>query len=79
MKALLRWSALGFAIFSVMYWEAILMGRQAAKDLALSAYDAPLSRLAEWIWFSVPAIIFAMVSVLFCHWLARRVARYRKP
>jgi hypothetical protein len=78
-KRLVRIAAIGFTLFSVLYWDS-------ASGLISLAHDYPDalglprgSYLAVWLVYALPTILYGVIAVLFFHWFAKRVARMAIP
>lgn len=70
MSRFIRFSAIGFTLFSMMFWlaaQVIMDTRQFLNDYK------PLSGMQTWLTGSLPPIIYALISFLFFHWFARKV------
>ena len=74
MKLRVRRPAIIFALLSAIYWALV-------SDVGRSLYGVNLTDGAlqpiyeDWLVNGLPAVIYAVACLLFCHWLARRVAR----
>jgi hypothetical protein len=75
MKVGVRRPAIIFAVLSAIFWVVV-------SDLAVSiggvdrdVYHRPPSHVETWLVSGLPAIVYAVACVFFCHWLARRVVR----
>jgi hypothetical protein len=69
-----RWSV-GFALFSAIYWFAATGISLAVDDVSAMASHKPPSLWMVWLLQCVPAILYAVICVLFCHVFARRLIR----
>jgi len=73
-KLRVRRPATIFALLSAIYWALVSDLGRSLRGVNLT--DGALQPLYEdWLVNGLPAIIYAVVCLLFCHWLARRVAR----
>ncbi|MCP3729031.1 hypothetical protein M9978_01180 [Sphingomonas sp. MG17] len=68
----IRRPAILFAILSAIYWQLVagfigLINPLAGKDVA-PFWMVALANI-------VPPTLYAVVTLIFCHWLARRVQR----
>ena len=68
----IRRLAILFAIASTMHWQAIAWFVGLINPLA-GAYVAPYSTVA--LAKIGSAVSYAVATLFFCHWLARRVAK----
>ena len=74
MRVRIRRPAMAFAVLSALYWALISDLWRSLRGVNLT--DGSLQPIYEdWLLNGLPAIIYAVVCLLFCHWLARRVAR----
>ena len=69
-----RWSV-GFALFSAIYWFVAMEFSLAVRDVSAMEHHVPPSIWTGWWLQSVPAILYAVICVLFCHVFARRLIR----
>ncbi|HTN14490.1 MAG TPA: hypothetical protein VL094_06760 [Sphingomonadaceae bacterium] len=68
MNRLIRWASLGFATFSAFFWAAVgIVDQTVGQSLGGAAQS--------WLTTTLPAIVFGVICVLFCHWFARRILR----
>ncbi|MCB5426063.1 hypothetical protein H0274_12405 [Altererythrobacter sp. CC-YST694] len=68
MNRLIRWASLGFATFSTVFWAIVdIIDQIVGQGLGGAAQS--------WLTTTLPAILFGMICVLFCHWFARRILR----
>ena len=72
MKQFVRFSALGLAVTSALYWQLVLMLRDVVPVVQLAAYNAKPGLLQSWLMTGLPSIIYGLLCVLFCHWFARK-------
>ena len=72
MKVRIRRAAILFAVFSAIYWVLV-------SDLVGVA--SPLGGFGKQPYWAValasmlPAIVYAIITLYFCHWFARRIIR----
>ena len=73
MKLNIRRPAILFSLLSAFYWLTF----QSFGQLVFSSRTASQrpDMWVVWLLTSLPAILYAIICLLFCHWLARRVAR----
>jgi ABC-type uncharacterized transport system fused permease/ATPase subunit len=74
-KGLIRVAAIVFAVVSVVFWQlatsiAVDNGVIVTVRTATSA-----GYFAQYISYTVPALLYAILCTLFCHWFARRVVK----
>ncbi|MBI0474266.1 hypothetical protein D9601_02660 [Sphingomonas sp. MA1305] len=70
-----RRPAIVFAIGSAIYWQII------ADFLSQVNFVAGVSDVPYWeaaLLNVVPALVYAVIALWFCHWLARRVLKQAK-
>ena len=72
MKPRVRRPAILFALFSAIYGMMVQGIWQVAFLGLAPSHPQPFP---IWLVTSLPAIVYAVICLLFCHWLARRVAR----
>ena len=74
MKLRVRRPAIIFALLSALYWALVsdLSSSLHAMDVASRSHVPPYE---DWLINGLPALIYAVACLFFCHWLARRVAR----
>ena len=68
----IRRPSIFFALGSAIYWEIVADFIHATNSVA-GHYVAPFWLVA--LVNIVPATLYAVVTLFFCHWLARRVVR----
>ncbi|MEO7691366.1 MAG: hypothetical protein ABIS51_18935 [Sphingomonas sp.] len=74
MKLHIRRPAIAFALLSAIFWA--LSSDLGSSVRAMYAADRTHMPVYEdWLFNGLPAIVYAVACLLFCHWLARRVAR----
>jgi H+/Cl- antiporter ClcA len=81
-KRFVRLAAIGFALFSVFFWDLVLNIAELAHDFPEAIGFSRKSYLTDWLIYALPAILYGVLTVLYFHWFAKRVARYvalRKP
>ena len=69
-----RWS-IGFALFSAIFWFAVMEVSDVVRGVSTMAYQKPPSMWTSWLIEGVPATLYAAVCVLFCHRFASRLLR----
>ena len=74
MKRFVRFSGLGFAVASVLFWHSVIVLRDVVPAVQQTAYDSEPGLLQDWLMTGLPSIIYGLLCVLFCHWFARRIA-----
>ena len=74
MKVRVRRPAIIFALLSAIYW-ALFSDLNSSLHAMHAASSSPMPLYEDWLINGLPAIIYAVACLLFCHWLARRVAR----
>jgi hypothetical protein len=74
MKIHIRRPAIAFALLSAIYWALVSDLGRSLRGVHLTG-GALQPIYEDWFVNGLPAIIYAVVCLLFCHWLARRVAR----
>ena len=74
MKLRIRRPAIAFALLSAFYW-AIFSDLGSSVRATYTASRSHMPLYEDWLLNGLPAIVYAVVCLLFCHWLARRVAR----
>lgn len=70
MRRFIRFSSIGFALFSVMFWIVATGTIQVAKMLQ-PAGGPTMSHIAQ----AAPAVLYGVIFVWFCHWFARGVVK----
>lgn len=79
MKNRVRVPALIFALLSTVYWAGV----QGFWMILTTAYGLrffeELPYYATWLVTAGPMALYALVTVLFCHWFANRVTRGVAP
>ena len=74
MKRFVRFSGLGLAVFSALYWQLVIMLRDVVPTIQQAAYNSEPRLLQGWFMTGLPSIIYGFFCVLFCHWFARKIA-----
>ena len=74
MKRFVRYIGLGFAVFSVLYWQLVIVLRDIVPAVQQAAYNSKPGLLQNWLGIGLPSIIYGSIWVLFCHWFARKIA-----
>ena len=74
MKARVRRPAILFALLSATYWLMVQSFWHFAME-SPTVYHRPPAASVIWLFNGLPAIIYAVICLVFCHWLARRVVR----
>lgn len=69
-----RRPAIVFALLSALYW-ALFSDLSSSLHAMNAASGSHVPLYEDWLINGLPAIIYAVACLLFCHWLARRVAR----
>ena len=78
MKRFIRFSALGLAVASALYWQLVLMLHDVVPAVQQAAYNSEPGLLQSWLMTGLPSIIYGLLCVLFCHWFARKIANRLK-
>jgi hypothetical protein len=78
-RRFVRIAAIAFALFSVLFWDLALSVANIARDEPTALGLRSGSYLTTWLVFAVPAILYGVLSVLYFHWFAKRVARLVAP
>lgn len=70
MRRFVRYSSVGFALVSVLFWIIVTEAIQAAEMLQLAG-ALTVSHFTQ----AAPAVIYGVTCVWFCHWFARGVVK----
>jgi hypothetical protein len=72
MARFVRFASLGFALFSVLFWLVVWTFVELIELLNERLTEATLvDRIAQ----AAPAMIYGLITVLFCQWFARGVLK----
>ncbi|MEL6878623.1 MAG: hypothetical protein AAGL68_11070 [Pseudomonadota bacterium] len=72
MARFVRIASVGFAIFSVFFWSGVWMFVELVELLNERLTEATIwDRVAQ----AAPALIYGVITVLFCQWFARGVIK----
>jgi hypothetical protein len=78
-KRLVRVAAIGFALFSVLFWDFAFSLIDVSRDYPEALGLRRGAYLTTWLVYALPAILYGVLSVLYFHWFARRVLRAAVP
>ena len=76
MKNVVRLPALIFAALSALYWSGVQAFWMLSSTAYANAYAQKPPLAIDLTVTATPTAIYMLVCVLFCHWLALRVARH---
>ncbi|MDB5703104.1 MAG: hypothetical protein JWN66_220 [Sphingomonas bacterium] len=74
MRVNIRRPAIVLSLLSAFYWLTFQSFGQFVFSSQTASHQHP-DMWVVWLLTGLPAIVYAIACLLFCHWLARRVAR----
>jgi hypothetical protein len=81
-RRFVRFAAIGFTLFSILFWDFAFSLIDLSRDYPEALGLQRGTYLTTWLVYALPAILYGVLSVLYFHWFAKRVLRAavsRKP
>jgi ABC-type antimicrobial peptide transport system permease subunit len=79
MRRFVRFAAIGFTLFSVLFWDLAFSIADIVRDDPRALGLRSGSSVTTWLVFALPAILYGVLSVLYFHWFAKRLVRKATP
>ena len=74
MSKRLRIAVILFALASPIFWTAVVQITVAVREVYHDGGRSKVPAFNEWLMFGLPAVMYALVCILFIRWVVKRTA-----